>query len=90
MVTGRARHATTCAVTTGAASNMGTDAVLRDWRAVRGDDSIQYAPVTRPEPPRPPQWLQDLLEWISRHMGPAGEWLAHSWPVLKWVLVNAT
>jgi len=52
------------------------------WRAVRGDETIQFAPVTVPPEPvrQDPQWLKDLLRTL-------GEGFAGAWPVLKWVLL---
>ena len=52
------------------------------WRAVRGDETIQFAPVTVPPEPlrQDPQWLKDLLRNL-------GEGLAEAWPVLKWLLL---
>lgn len=51
-------------------------------RAVRGDETIQFAPVTVPPEPvrQDPQWLKDLLRTL-------GEGFAGAWPVLKWVLL---
>jgi len=67
---------------------------LRDWQAVRGDESIQYAPLPEPKEPETPEWLERLLEWIGEVFAPVGNALAEvlgavglSWPVLKWVLL---
>ena len=67
---------------------------LRDWQAVRGDDSIQYAPLPEPEEPETPEWLERFLEWLGDVLSPVGEALATamgaiglSWPVLQWVLL---
>lgn len=53
---------------------------------MRADDSIQYAPLPEPKPPKPPEWLERLLNWLGDMLGPGGEWLARNWPVLKWAL----
>lgn len=68
------------------ASDPETEAILRDWRAVRADESIQYAPLPEPPQPKPPEWLEKLLKWLSDHLGPGGEWLARNWPVIKWTI----
>ena len=67
---------------------------LRDWQAVRGDDSIQYAPLPEPKEPETPEWLERFLEWLGDVLSPVGEALATamgaiglSWPVLQWVLL---
>ena len=59
------------------------------WRAVRGDASIQYAPVEIPQqqPPEPPGWLRAFFEWLGDLLAPVGELLGMSWPVFKWVLL---
>ena len=67
---------------------------LRDWQAVRGDDSIQYAPLPEPEEPETPEWLERFLDWLGDVFSPVGEALATamgaiglSWPVLQWALL---
>lgn len=65
-----------------------TDAILRDWKAVRADESIQYAPLPAPPDARPPQWLEKLLQWLSELIGPGGEWLARNWPAIKWAIAG--
>ncbi len=49
---------------------------------MRGDETIQFVPVTVPPEPvrQDPQWLKDLLRTL-------GEGFAGAWPVLKWVLL---
>ena len=67
---------------------------LRDWQAVRGDDSIQYAPLPEPKEPETPEWLERFLDWLGDVFSPVGDALATamgaiglSWPVLQWVLL---
>lgn len=56
---------------------------------MRGDGSIQYAPVDVPEQPPPDlDWLDDLFGWLGDVLGPLGEMLGLSWPVLKWILLG--
>ena len=57
------------------------------WRAVRADDSIQFAPIAEPRPPEQPQWLRDFFEWLGNLMEPVGRLFGGSWPVVKWVLL---
>lgn len=56
---------------------------------MRGDASIQYAPVEIPkqQPPEPPGWLRAFFEWLGDLLAPVGELLGISWPVFKWVLL---
>lgn len=66
------------------ASDPAQEAVLRDWKSVRGDEAIQYAPLPAPKQPKPPEWLAKLLEWLSDHLSPGGKWLAQNWDAVKW------
>ena len=84
----RARHVTTATVTTGSNAS----AAATNWEAIRADPAIQYAPVPPTPPtktPEVPEWLKTLGEWLGDWMKPVAQWLVHSWPVLKWILVAA-
>jgi hypothetical protein len=60
----------------------------RDWQAVHGDPSIQFAPVTVKLPPtEPPGWLVAVGEFLKALFEPFGRALGLSWPVLQWVLL---
>ncbi len=85
-MTGSAGHVTTRSVTK-ATNPTGEDAILRDWQAVRGDSSIQYGPVTPPEPAKSPEWLKHLLDWLGEVLGPVGRWLAANWTAIRWTLI---
>lgn len=61
--------------------------VLRDWQAVRGDATIQYAPLPPYRPPPPPDWLKTLGEWLEKLFAPLGKALGLSWPVVEWLLI---
>jgi hypothetical protein len=52
------------------------------WDRVRGDDTIQFTPWTKPppKPDEPPEWLKKLLEWLGDILGP----VAGNWPIIKW------
>lgn len=89
MVTRAARRATTRAVTRSVAGNPNDEAILRAWRATRADESIQFSPMHLPERQKPPAWLEALLKWLGEQLGPAGQWLGHNWPVLKWCIAAA-
>jgi hypothetical protein len=67
-------------------SETGTD-VPDGWRAVRGDETIQFVPVDPPPQPEQPQWLRDFLEWLANAIEPLGQMFGNAWPVVKWVLV---
>jgi hypothetical protein len=63
-------------VTTGTGEIAGAeaaDALARDWRALRADSEIQFAPVETPPPSEPPGWLEDLSEFLGRLFGPVGD-----------------
>jgi hypothetical protein len=64
-------------------------AFMADWRDVRADEDIQFAPVEIPPPEPPPEWLMKLQEWLETVFEPLARWLANGWPVIKWVLVAA-
>jgi hypothetical protein len=73
-------------VTVGAQGTAGSDAA-RDWEAVRAASDIQYAPVQLPPPPKPPEWLLSLGQFLERVFGPIGRWLGISWPVFEKILL---
>jgi len=65
-----------------------------DWRALRGDGDIQFAPIEMPKTPEPPGWLKavsDFLEWLFSPLGDLfkamGGLLGVSGPVVMWLLV---
>jgi hypothetical protein len=63
-------------VTTGSGDNVAAasaDSFARDWQALRADAQIQFAPLELPENPPPPGWLDDLLRFLGRILGPAAE-----------------
>jgi hypothetical protein len=90
-------HATNAGVTTGRGDSAAPAAngdFVRDWQAVRGDESIQFAPLPEPKKPETPEWLQRFLDWLGDVFSPVGEGLGAalnaiglSWPVLQWVLL---
>ena len=61
--------------------------VAADWQALREGGSIQFAPVQMPAPPSTPGWLQRLGEWLAELIGPLGEALGSSWPIVRVVLI---
>ena len=80
-------HVTTGSVTTGSGALAGkADSFARDWQAVRGDASIQYAPLHVPPPPPPPAWLRALGEWLEWLLKPLARLLAHAGPHGLWML----
>jgi len=48
----------------------GTDTFANDWRALRADADIQFAPLKPPERPDPPAWLEELFKFLSQVLGP--------------------
>lgn len=70
------------------------DAFARDWRALRADADIQFAPIQPPEAPKPPDWLTELLEWLGELFSPIGDALGAlgrllgvSGQVLTWLVL---
>ncbi len=59
----------------------------RDWEALHAQGDIQFVPLKPMQPPKPPEWLQKLQEWLADMLAPAGNLLGLSWPVFKWVLL---
>ncbi len=58
------------------------------WRELQREDQIQFDEViVPPEPPREPNWFDDLLAWLAELLAPVGNLLVSSWPVLQWVLL---
>ena len=93
----RAGHATNRQVTTGTGEIAGAgaaDAFARDWRALRADSEIQFAPVEARPPAEPPGWLEALFEFLGRVFGPVadalgaiGRAIGMSGQALTWLLV---
>ncbi|MBW8753625.1 MAG: hypothetical protein JF595_05665 [Sphingomonadales bacterium] len=61
--------------------------IARDWRALRSDSDIQFAPIKPMKPPETPEWLKHFAEWLGavlkKLFGPLGEMLGVSWPVMQ-------
>ncbi len=77
-------RATTAVVTRGtgdSAAAAPADSFAGNWQALRADEQIQFAPLALPETPEPPGWLEDVLRFLGRFLGPAAE------PVL-WILAG--
>ena len=54
------------------------DDFARDWRALRGDGDIQFAPVEAPPPENPemPDWFREFLEALGELLSPIGDALS--------------
>ena len=63
---------------------------LRDWQAVRGDASIQYAPLPPYKPPEAPEWLERFARWLQDLFDPLGKALGLSWPTIQIILIALT
>ena len=46
------------------------DAFARDWRELRADSDIQFAPLKPPEVAEPPAWLEALFRGLGQVFGP--------------------
>lgn len=85
-----ARRATHPGVTaTGAqiAAAQSAGKAAQAWHALRDSGDLQFAPVTLDKPPQLPSWLQKLGEWLREALGPIGEALGMSWPIVRIVLM---
>ena len=68
----------------------GSQAAARDsaaWTAVRGDTSLQFAPVPPPPPQVTPEWLLAVGRFLERLLRPLGELLGLDWRWLMWTLI---
>lgn len=62
-----------------------------DWQAVRDSAAIQFQPTPPPPevpPAPPPGWLKALGEALGNILGPIGNALGLSVPVLQWVVLG--
>jgi hypothetical protein len=83
-------------VTTGtgaSAAVAGADDFASDWRELRADGDIQFAPVEL-KTQEPPGWWRDFLEWLGDLFSPLGHALSAighalgmSGQALMWILV---
>lgn len=74
----------------GASPASGADA----WKALRGDEDLQFAPVEIPEiKPPEPSWFERMLAevfgFLAEIFAPVGQVLGASWWWLQWVLLAA-
>ena len=61
--------------TGGGAAVAGAGDFASQWRQLRADGEIQFAPVKVPPPPEPPQWWQDFVAWLGELLRPVAEFL---------------
>jgi hypothetical protein len=83
-------------VTTGTGDSVGAtgaDTFANDWRALRADDDLQFAPLDISRPPETPGWLKELSEFLAwlgspfaDFFGMIGRFLGVSGPVVMWIL----
>lgn len=48
----------------------GAETLASDWRALRADGEIQFAPLKPPERTEPPDWLEELMSFFGQALGP--------------------
>lgn len=62
--------------------------VASDWQAIRDAADIQYAPLPPMQPPpKPPDWLSQLFEWLQSLFEPLGKAFGMGWPVFSKILL---
>ncbi len=73
----------------------GADTFANDWRTLRADDDIQFAPLELPKPPETPEWLKSLGRFLeslfsplAEMLGAIGRFLGVSASLLGWILVG--
>ncbi|HEX7753111.1 MAG TPA: hypothetical protein VF440_12010 [Novosphingobium sp.] len=80
------------------AGSRAADEALRDWQALRADETIQFAPLPPPKPPTTPDWMKwlgealapvfqaigDALHWL---LAPLARLLGLSWGTMRLVLI---
>ncbi len=54
---------------------------------MREAGDIQFAPVKPKPPPKTPDWLERLGEWLRDLLEPLGRALGMSWPTIQYVLI---
>jgi len=59
------------------------------WRELQADADIQFAPVEMPQAEPQPDWVAELMRWLSELFAPVGNALVQIWPVLMWLLIAA-
>ena len=59
------------------------------WRELQADADIQFAPVEIPQAEPQPDWVAELMRWLSDLFAPVANALVQIWPVLMWLLIAA-
>lgn len=85
-------HATNAIVTIGTGeSARDAGSFADDWRALRGDGDIQFAPLSPPPTPEVPDWWLEVLQFLGRLFAPLadffgtiGSFIGISGQVLMW------
>lgn len=58
------------------------------WEDLRADSDIQFAPVELPEEPQPPDWLENLREFLGELFAPVADGIAAYWWLI-WPILAA-
>ena len=79
---------------TGDSAAAQADGFASDWQALRGDEQIQFSPLTLPEQSPPPGWLADVAEFLAwlfsplvDVLGALGRVLGLSGQAIMWLLL---
>jgi len=76
----------------------GADRFAQAYRALRADPSVQFNLAPPPPQPKPPHWLQAILDWLDRGLAPIGrffKWIGSFFPdaayarILLWIVIAA-
>ncbi|MEP2735670.1 MAG: DUF350 domain-containing protein [Erythrobacter sp.] len=65
-----------------------SDNFAENWRDLRDNGDIQFAPVEVPEPPpREPSWFEDFMRSVGELLEPVFRGFPNIWPFFKWGLI---
>jgi hypothetical protein len=65
------------------------------WQELRSADDIQFSPIEPTQPPEPPDWWKDFIEWLGNLLAPVADFFAAlgrligvSGQVIMWLFIG--